>query len=186
MKSNEKFTQRAEIAIERAREAAGELGHSYVGTEHLLLGILGESEGLGARILKQRGVDEKKLRAAICRRVGQGIPGTPEHGLTVRAQLAVEKAAEETVRLRQGYIGTEHLLLGILRQSECGGVLALTELGLDINDIYTDIMAVFGNPGYNGKAQTGTLRSTVRRTDTRVLDQYSRDLTELALSLIHI
>ena len=56
MKSNEKFTQRAEIAIERAREAAGELGHSYVGTEHLLLGILGESEGLGAIILKQRGV----------------------------------------------------------------------------------------------------------------------------------
>ena len=72
MKSNEKFTQRAEIAIERAREAAGELGHSYVGTEHLLLGILGESEGLGARILKQRGVEAKKLRAAICRRVGQG------------------------------------------------------------------------------------------------------------------
>ena len=180
MKSNEKFTQRAEIAIERAREAAGELGHSYVGTEHLLLGILDESEGLGARILKQRGVEAKKLRAAICRRVGQGIPGTPEHGLTVRAQLAVEKAAEETARLRQGYIGTEHLLLGILRQSECGGVLALTELGLEINDIYTDIMAVFGNPGYNGKAQTGTLRSTVRRTDTKVLDQYSRDLTELA------
>ena len=58
--------------------------------------------------------------------------------------------------------------------------MALTELGLDINDIYTDIMAVFGNPGYNGKAQTGTLRSTVRRTDTKVLDQYSRDLTELA------
>ena len=180
MKSNEKFTQRAEVAIERAREAAGELGHSYVGTEHLLLGILGESEGLGARILKQRGVEGKKLRAAICRRVGQGIPGTPEHGLTVRAQLAVEKAAEETARLRQGYIGTEHLLLGILRQSECGGVMVLTDLGLDINDIYTDIMAVFGNPGYNGKAQTGTLRSTVRRTDTRVLDQYSRDLTELA------
>ena len=106
--------------------------------------------------------------------MGQGIPGTPERGLTVRAQLAVEKAAEETARLRQGYIGTEHLLLGILRQSECGGVMALTELGLEINDIYTDIMAVFGNPGYNGKAQTGTLRSTVRRDGRRQVVAGSR------------
>ncbi len=180
MKSNEKFTQRAEDAIEKAREAAGELGHSYVGTEHLLLGIILENDGLGARILKQRGVEARNLRNAICRSVGTGVPCAPEQGLTVRARLAVEKAAEEALQLRQGYIGTELLLLGILRQSECGGVTALTELGVDINDVYTDIMAVFGNPGYNGKAQTGTLRSTVRRADTKVLDQYSRDLTELA------
>ena len=180
MKSNEKFTQRAEDAIEKAREAAGELGHSYVGTEHLLLGIILENDGLGARILKQRGLDAKSLRNTICRLVGTGVSCTPEQGLTVRARLAMEKAAEEALRLRQGYIGTELLLLGILRQSECGAAAVLTELGIEINDIYTDIMAVFGNPGYNGKAQTGTLRSTVRRADTKVLDQYSRDLTELA------
>ena len=180
MKSNEKFTQRAEDAIEKAREAAGELGHSYVGTEHLLLGIILENDGLGARILKQRGLDAKSLRNTICRLVGTGVSCTPEQGLTVRARLAMEKAAEEALRLRQGYIGTELLLLGILRQSECGAAAVLTELGIEINDIYTDIMAVFGNPGYHGKAHTGTLRSTVRRADTKVLDQYSRDLTELA------
>ena len=180
MKSNEKFTQRAEDAIEKAREAAGELGHSYVGTEHLLLGIILENDGLGARILKQRGLDAKSLRNTICRLVGTGVSCTPEQGLTVRARLAMEKAAEEALRLRQGYIGPELLLPGILRQSECGAAAVLTELGIEINDIYTDIMAVFGNPGYNGKAQTGTLRSTVRRADTKVLDQYSRDLTELA------
>ena len=151
-----------------------------MGTEHLLLGIILENDGLGARILKQRGLDAKSLRNTICRLVGTGVSCTPEQGLTVRARLAMEKAAEEALRLRQGYIGTELLLLGILRQSECGAAAVLTELGIEINDIYTDIMAVFGNPGYNGKAQTGTLRSTVRRADTKVLDQYSRDLTELA------
>ena len=179
MKSNEKFTQRAELAIENARAAAGEMGHSYVGTEHLLLGILTESVGLGARVLYGRGLTECSLRQAITDTVGTGAPNLPVQGLSVRARTAVERAAAEANELRQGYIGTEHLLIGILRQSDCTGVAILQSLGIDINDIYTDILSVFGSPS-NGKPQTGTARSTVRRADTRVLDQYSRDLTELA------
>lgn len=180
MKSNEKFTQRAELAIESARYAAGEMGHSHVGTEHLLLGILTENTGLGARVLRARGIEERALRRAIIDVNGLGAPGTPSQGLSIRAQLAVERAASEAGQLRQGYIGTEHLLLGILRQGDCTGAEILKELGADINDIYTDVVALFGNPPSNGRAQTGTARSTVRRTDTRILDQYSRDLTELA------
>lgn len=180
MKSNEKFTQRAELAIESARYAAGEMGHSHVGTEHLLLGILTENTGLGARVLRARGIEERALRRAIIDANGMGAPGAPTQGLSIRAQLAVERAASEAGQLRQGYIGTEHLLLGILRQGDCTGAAILRELGADINDIYTDVVALFGNPPSNGRAQTGTARSTVRRADTRVLDQYSRDLTELA------
>ena len=180
MKSNEKFTQRAELAIERARRAAGEWGHSRVGTEHLLLGILQEQEGLGARILGRRGLKEEALRRAILRRDGSGVPCTPRQGMSAHARQAVERSAAEAGELRQGYIGTEHLLLGILRQPDCGGFQLLEEQGLNANDVYTDILAVFGSPASGGRVQSGLARALPRRSDTRVLDQYSRDLTELA------
>ncbi len=180
MRSNEKFTQRAEYAIEKAGAAAGNMGHSYVGTEHLLLGILLEDSGVGARVLRRRGITESALRKAITSLDGTGAPSAPEHRLTLRAKQAFEHAAAEAEALGQNYIGTEHLLLGILRQSSCGGVRILDELGTDINDIYTDIMAVFGNPSSHGRAQTGTAHGSLRRAETRILDQYSRDLTEMA------
>ena len=179
MKSNEKFTVRAELAIERAREAAGALGHSHVGTEHLLLGILSEGEGLGSRILLQHGLDEAQLRRELSARLGQGAACTPSQGLSEHAREAVERAAAEARLLRQGYIGTEHLLLGILRQPDCGGALLLAALGQDLNALYTAVVDLFGSPDTGGRAQTGVARS-VRRAETKVLDQYSRDLTELA------
>ena len=180
MKSNERFTQRAELAIEKARLAAGALGHSYVGTEHLLLGILTEQEGLGARILRRRGLKEDALRCCIAERCGKGAPGVPPQGLSSHARFAVERAGAEAAALCRGYIGTEHLLLGILRQPDCGGAVLLRQLGLDLNDIYTDVLAVFGHPASGSRPQIGTARGVLRRTETRVLDQYSRDLTELA------
>lgn len=180
MKSNEKFSLRAEQAIENARKAAGEMGHSYVGTEHLLLGILTESGGIGANILASRGIGERELRRAILELDGAGAPGIPAQGLSVRAKTAVERASMEASVLRNGYIGTEHLLIGILRQPECCGSQVIQNLGIDLNDIYTDVLALFGSPSSSGRAQTGTVRSTVRRADTKILDQYSRDLTELA------
>ena len=180
MRSNEKFTQRAELAIEKARRAAGELGHSRVGTEHLLLGILQEKEGLGARILGRRGLEEEVLRRAIVRSEGSGLPCSPRQGMSQHARQAVERSAVEASELRQGYIGTEHLLLGILRQPDCGGVRLMEELGLRVNDVYTDVLALFGSPASDSRPQPGTVRTLPRRSDTRVLDQYSRDLTELA------
>ena len=181
MKSNEKFTQRAELAMELAQAAAGELGHSCVGTEHLLLGILREEKGLGARALRRRGVEERALCRAIMDQNGVGAPCTPMQGFTPRARSAVEQAAAEAVALRMGYIGTEHLLLGLLRQSGCGAVRALEAQGLEINDLYSDLVGMFGAPANpESRPQPGLARSGQRRADTRVLDQYSRDLTELA------
>ena len=181
MKSNEKFTRRTEAAIEKARQAAGELGHSFVGTEHLLLGILREEDSLGSRVLRRRGVTEEALIGEILSDLGGGHPGIPCQGLSIRAQLTVEGAAREAQALEQSYIGTEHLLLGLLRQPDCGGRRALVALRQDPDQIMTDIMAVFGRGEPRERAaQTGTARSVLHRADTRTLDQYSRDLTALA------
>ena len=183
MKNNEKFTEKAEGAIEQARLAAFGLGHSYVGTEHLLLGILRERAGLGARILRDRGLSEHCLKDAISRANGTGEPGVPTQGLTKHAWQAIEKAASDAARLGHSYIGTEHMLLGILRQPDCGGARALAAAGLSVNDIYTDILAVFGTGSFKPRSQPPVQpKATVKHSETRVLDQYSRDLTLLAAS----
>ena len=182
MKNNEKFTEMAEDAIEQARLCSSSLGHSYVGTEHLLLGIVHENSGLGARILRERGISEAHLRELIGSMSGQGSPGAPAQGLTKRAWTAIEKAAGDAARFGHSYIGTEHILLGILRQPECSGAQLICSSGLQLNDIYTDILAVFG-AGRSQRQQTQqSPRISVRHSETRVLDQYSRDLTELAAS----
>ena len=85
-----------------------------------------ERDGLGARVLQRQGLDKARLWHIVQRCNGAGSPGRPEQGLTFRARQAVEKAAQEARQLQQGYIGTEHLLLGILRQNDCGGAAALT------------------------------------------------------------
>ena len=183
MKNNEKFTEKAEGAIEQARLAAFGLGHSYVGTEHLLLGILRERAGLGARILRDRGLSEHSLKDAISRANGTGEPGVPTQGLTKHAWQAIEKAASDAARLGHSYIGTEHLLLGILRQPDCGGARALAAAGLSVNDIYTDILAVFGTGSFKPRSHPPVQpKATVKHSETRILDQYSRDLTLLAAS----
>lgn len=183
MKNNEKFTEKAEGAIEQARLAAFGLGHSYVGTEHLLLGILRERAGLGARILRDRGLSEHGLKDAISRANGTGEPGVPTQGLTKHAWQVIEKAASDAARLGHSYIGTEHLLLGILRQPDCGGARALAAAGLSVNDIYTDILAVFGTGSFKPRSQPPVQpKATVKHSETRILDQYSRDLTLLAAS----
>ncbi len=182
LKNNEKFTEKAEGAIEQARLAAFGLGHSYVGTEHLILGILREKAGLGARILRDRGLSEHSMKETISRQSGTGEPGVPTQGLTKHAWQAIEKAASDAARLGHSYIGTEHLLLGILRQPDCGGARALTAAGLSLNDIYTDILAVFGTGSFKPRPQQQPQqpKTAVRHSETRILDLYSRDLTQIA------
>ena len=182
MKGNRQFTQRAESAIEKAGVAAGNMGHGYVGTEHLLLGIIMESGGLGAKVLLKNGIGEGDIRREIkkLRDSGSTLSGVRE--LTENARLAMERAADEADNLHQSYIGTEHILLGVLRLNGSGGVRVIENSGGDVDKIYTDILDLFASSESRGRAQTGTLRTTVRRAETKVLDQYSRDLTELAAS----
>lgn len=185
MKNSARFTERASGAIAAARDAAASLGHSYIGTEHLLLGIAAETEGLGARLLSGQGLDMASLTRLVAAEMGSGAPGAPEQGLTSNAAAAIERAAEEARRLGQGYVGTEHLLLGVLRLPDCAAVRLLTASGRAPDTIYTEILDLFGSPESRpGRQESGRsqapFRPPYRRAETRVLDQYSRDLTLIA------
>ena len=184
MKFSDRFTALAKKALEEAYRVSTELGHSYVGTEHLLLGLMREGEGLAFRVLHRAGLSESALRESIAKRGGQGISEPPAQGLSPRARQAIELGAADARKLGHSFVGTEHLLMGILRQHECAGVVILTEMGADPDRLYTDIMNVFSGPNYSFKPENGAQNSSRpmgnRRSDTRTLDQYSRDLTELA------
>lgn len=185
MKNSARFTERASGAIAAARDAAASLGHSYIGTEHLLLGIAAETEGLGARLLSGQGLDMASLTRLVAAEMGSGAPGAPEQGLTSNAAAAIERAAEEARRLGQGYVGTEHLLLGVLRLPDCAAVRLLNASGRAPDTIYTEILDLFGPPESRpGRQESGRsqapFRPPYRRAETRVLDQYSRDLTLIA------
>ena len=182
MRGSDRFTQRASTAISKAHDAAMGMGHSYVGTEHLLLGIVREGDGLGARILNDNGLTEPMLSRMVAETVGRGVPGAPEQGLSPRARRVIELAAEDAARLGHCYVGTEHMLMGILREHDSAGARIIVASGGDLNKIYTDIMDVFGRPEYKPRPQQPAGNRTVpRRAETKTLDQYGRDLTELAV-----
>ena len=179
MRSSDRFTQRASTAINKAHDAAMRMGHSYVGTEHLLLGIMREGEGLGARILTGDGITEAALTRMVTDTIGRGVPGAPDQGLTPRAKRVIERAAEDAAGLGHCYVGTEHLLMGILRESDCAAARVLVALGSDLDELYTNILDVFGRPQPD-RTRSLPHAPTVRRGETKTLDQYGRDLTLLA------
>ena len=184
MKSNQKFTQKAECAIEHALAEAAALGHSCVGSEHLLLGILAEGDALGARILYRGGLSAQELRTLAERELGRGCPGTPAQGLNAEARSIVEAAGREAQRQGRGFIGTEHLLLAVLRSEDSGALRLLRQSGADCPALYTELVDLFGGANEKrGGQQSGAVRTApLRRAETRTLDQYSRDLTALALA----
>ena len=184
--NGDRFTERARTAIEKAQEAAEELGHSYVGSEHLLLGIVREDGGQGAKVLKENGLTDELLTELVEKYVGRGTPGTPIQGLSPRAKRAIELAVGDAGRLGHNFVGTEHLLLGILREPDCTAARIITGTGLDLNKLYTAVLSMFGA---GAAAARGASHQTVgsasgraprARGDTKTLDQYSRDLTEMA------
>ncbi len=183
MRNADRFTERAQNAIARAQEAAEELGHSYVGSEHLLLGLAREGEGLGAKILRENGLDADLIASLLERFVGRGTPGQPAQGLTPRAKRVIELAVSEAARLGHSHVGTEHLLMGILREADSAAARLITSTGADLNKLYTDVLNVFGSQNERPKQQAGQPaggRPSRGRSETKTLDQYSRDLTEMA------
>ncbi len=178
MRYEDKFTERAKRVFELAHDSAAELGHGYVGSEHILLGICLDGGGAAARVLKNNGIDADLVKAAIEKTVGKGEPaGTTVQGLTPRAKRIIEIAAAEAVALGHSYIGTEHLLMGILREYGSVAGSILVSLGADINKLYTEIINVF-NQSQRQKAAVGN--SSPRHAETKTLDQFSRDLTAMA------
>ena len=178
MRSNERFTERAQKALELAHDAAAELGHSYVGTEHLLLGLCRESEGLGGRVLRSAGLDGSRVRRLIEESAPCGVPGEPAQGLSPRGRRIIELACADARRLGHSHVGTEHLLMGLLREPDCAAGQLLRAAELDVNRLYSDVLESFTGPG--ARAPSPSARPMPRRAETKTLDQYSRDLTELA------
>jgi len=173
-----RFTERAEKALAYSQEAAIELGHNYVGTEHVLLGLVKEGSGVAARVLKSQGVTENKILREIEQLVGRGEKtGEQPLGFTPRTKRVLELSFREARKMNQNYIGTEHLLLGIMREGESVAVRILMDLGVDPQKLLAELIKILNEetPGaggiqrnYNGYANTPTL------------NQFGRDLTEMA------
>ncbi len=184
MRNQDRFTERAQIALSKAQEAAQNMGHSYVGTEHVLLGIAGEGEGLGAKVLRDNGLDEALIAELLEKFVGRGAPGIPAQGLTPDAKSVIQLAIMDASRLGHSYIGTEHLLMGLLRESGCAGARLIASTGVDLNKVYTDILNIFRSADYRpagAQPSSGqTQGRSGKKADTKTLDQFSRDLTVAA------
>ncbi|MBM3246212.1 MAG: ATP-dependent Clp protease ATP-binding subunit [Candidatus Omnitrophica bacterium] len=174
-----RFTERARKVIILAKEEARRFNHDYIGTEHILLGLIREGEGVAAAVLQKMGVSLENIRLEIEKLVQPG-PTTQIIGdipFTPRAKKALELAAEEARSLGHNYIGTEHLLLGLIREGEGVASQVLLNLGLDLNTVRSEIMELLGSalPGLNqgGGAAQG-------KTKTPALDAFGRDLAALA------
>ncbi len=173
------FTGQAQEALRQAREMSAQLGHGYVGSEHLLLGLLHESKGIAAHVLNRAGLGERQLQAAVAQLVGVGASGCPPAlGLTPRCRHVIELAAEEAARLNSSHVGTEHLLLGLLREDEGMAARVLREAGLDLKRLYGEVCAALGE-GSSCRAQRG--REPEAAPTSKLLEQFSRNLTAQAL-----
>ena len=138
----EQFTRRARKVLQLAQEEAQRFQHSYIGTEHLLLGLIREGEGLAAETLRSFNVDLEKVRKAVESIIGRGDRAVPgEIGLTPRAKKVIELAVEESRLLNHHYVGTEHLLLGLIREGEGIGAGVLESFGLNLQDVRAKIIA---------------------------------------------
>ena len=139
--NEKKFSPGAEESLRLSQEAAGELGHGYVGTEHLLLGLIREDQGTAHDVLLESGLTDDMIVQIIKRSVGAGLPGgNPAQGLTPRARRVVEIAVEDAVRGGSPYVGTEHLLAGLLREGNNMAVRILRTAGVDARPLYAALM----------------------------------------------
>ncbi len=175
----ERFTEKAIKVIMLAQEEARRLGHNFVGTEQILLGLIGEGTGVAAKVLKSMGVNLKDARVEVEKIIGRGsgfvaveIPFTP------RAKRVLELSLEEARQLGHNYIGTEHLLLGLIREGEGVAARVLENLGVDLAKVRTQVIRMLGETAEVG-AGTGSSGSK-GSTKTPTLDEFGSNLTQLA------
>ena len=183
-----RFTERAQRVILIAQEEAKRLNHDYVGTEHILLGLIALGEGVAAQVLANLGVDLRRVRSEIEKIVGTGdnvmllgeIPFTP------RAKKVLEYAVEEAQHMGHSYVGTEHLLLGLIREEEGVAARVLENLGLRLDVVREEVLNLLGEgqtPHPSGGAAAGGANPatpTRTKSKTPTLDEFGRDLTIMA------
>ena len=172
----ERFTEKAIKVIMLAQEEARRLGHNFVGTEQILLGLIGEGTGVAAKVLKSMGVNLKDARTEVEKIIGRGsgfvaveIPFTP------RAKRVLELSLEEARQLGHNYIGTEHLLLGLIREGEGVAARVLENLGVDLSKVRTQVIRMLGETAEVSAGSTST-----GRNKTPTLDEFGSNLTQMA------
>jgi ATP-dependent Clp protease ATP-binding subunit ClpC len=179
----ERFTERARQVVVLAQEEARTLKHNYIGTEHILLGLLREEEGLAARVLESLDITVERVRAQVVRIVGSGeevtsgqIPFTP------RAKKVLELALREALSLGHNYIGTEHILLGLVRENEGVAARILLDFDADSEKIRNEVIRMLSGPGGRSRSGSGGGGATAQegKKSSKLLDQFGRNLTKLA------
>ncbi|MQG21830.1 MAG: ATP-dependent Clp protease ATP-binding subunit [SAR202 cluster bacterium] len=172
----EKFSERARRVLSLAQEEAKHFNHNYIGTEHILLGLAREPEGVGTRTLISLGTDLGKVRSAVEFIIGEGDrPVTGDVGLTPRAKKVIEFAVDEARQMSHHYIGTEHILIGLLREGEGVASQVLQSLGLDLEKVRTEAQRLLSSSSSSSSGQ-----SRQQSTRTATLDSLGVDLTQMA------
>ncbi|HVL32851.1 MAG TPA: Clp protease N-terminal domain-containing protein, partial [Actinomycetota bacterium] len=178
----ERFTDRARRVVVLAQEEARMLNHNYIGTEHILLGLIHEGEGVAAKALESLGISLDAVRSQVEEIIGQGqTPPTGHIPFTPRAKKVLELSLREALQLGHNYIGTEHILLGLIREGEGVAAQVLVKLGADLNKVRAQVIALL--QGYQGgqKETAGGAPAGEQPTGgSPVLDQFGRNLTQLA------
>ena len=174
----EKFSERARRVLSLAQEEAQRFNHNYIGTEHILLGLVRETEGVAARVLLNLNVELVKVRSAVEFIIGRGERPTPgEIGLTPRAKKVIELAVDEARRLNHHYIGTEHLLIGLMREGEGVAAGVFESLGVGLEKVREETNSIIQK---QSSSQSSSPRSSTRTSRTPALDELGVDLTKRA------
>ena len=173
------FTEKARAAINNAHDAACEMGHGYIGSEHLLLGLIREGTGVAAQALAKANITEDLVVRKVEEAIGLNtpLPETTELSLTPRSKRILELSAMEARRLGHNYIGTEHLLMAIIRDGDGVAAQILNAAGVNLNEFYSDTVRAIDNDSFQGGA---TAKKSKKDNKTPTLDQFGRDLTEMA------
>ena len=176
----ERFTDRARRVVVLAQEEARMLNHNYIGTEHILLGLIHEGEGVAAKALEALGISLEAVRSQVEEIIGQGQQAPSGHiPFTPRAKKVLELSLREALQLGHNYIGTEHILLGLIREGEGVAAQVLVKLGADLNRVRTQVISLLS--GYQGKeAATSGGPAEGTPSTSLVLDQFGRNLTQAA------
>ena len=179
--ADSRFTAKAQEAITLAEQVSDRLGHNYVGTEHLLIGLLKEGTGAAAMVLEHYGVEEKRVLELVSQLIvpGTGMPVAEQNGYTPSARRVLEASYREAVRFKAPLIGTEHILIAMIKEGDCGATRILTTLGVSIQRLYVDLLNAMGEDTTSHKDDFQG-KTTGKDKNTPTLDAYSRDLTALA------
>ena len=178
----ERYTPQAQEALGLAVEVAEGLNHGYVGTEHLLIGLLQEGTGVAAKVLDDNGVEEDRVTQLVSQLIAPNptIQTTGQTAYTPRARRVIENSYREAVRFKAAQIGTEHILIAILREGDCVASRLLNTIGVSIQKLYIDLLAAMGEDAPAVKDDISGAKGGRKSNATPTLDSYSRNLTQLA------